>query len=215
MLKRFMILLLIAGLVLCYFGMEGIKDNSKPVKDINTVKSGEIREDVIIGGKLAEHNIIGCYAESYTTRYGIKLPGFSTYHYAIGLDDWTVVSMSCTALQKKKIEKQLKEYTAKRKGMVTKIPFKGKVHKLDRDVEKLLSQLLWEAESNGEFEGHVSYYEIMYGVRSMKTSKGLLIGGVICLLLLLLIIVVLFVKMIKRIIHSVRYGEDSGADSSY
>ena len=181
-LNRLMLVFVVVGVVLSYMGIQGIIDNSKPVKDYGSAKVSDLKAGMIVAGNI-EYNL-GCFVESYNTRNGVK-SGSSTYYYAVMLDG-KVIGISCGSGQKEAFDKQLNELIKGEGAPISKISIKGKVKKMDSETKDYLDKYL-TYDGPGKV-AEVAPYVITATMIPMNRSIGITIGGVICLLIPILVL---------------------------
>lgn len=177
----------IIGVVLLVLGVEGLIDNSKEAVAFEDLKLSDLKTGMIVDGNVNFN--LGCFEESYRTRYGIKTGG-SQYYYA-AMVETKIIAIKCPsggtvsdALEKQSNE--LLNYTGDDEPSFEGVAIKGKLKKMDSKTEGYLKEYLYYDELGGQIM-EIEPYTIETGVISMPLSIGLTAAGAVCVIIPILI----------------------------
>ena len=212
--KSFGWTVVIIGVVLLVLGIEGLIDNSKKPVAFEDLKLSDLKAGMIVDGNVSFN--LGCFEESYKTRYGIKTGG-SQYYYAVMVES-KIIAIKClsggtvsNALEKQSNE--LLNYTGKDTPSFEGVAIKGKLKKMDSKTEGYLKDYLYYDELGGQIL-EISPYTIETVVMSMPSSIGLTAAGAACVIIPILIMLA-GLKAASRSSYSNNYGSTDTYGGSY
>lgn len=187
-LKRIWAIMVILGVMLIAMAVVDLVDNAKEALPFEDLKVSQLKKGEIVEGKVNVN--LGCFQESYRTRYGIK-SGSSSYYYVVFVEG-KAIGLKCAGKTHEALEKQANaylNYAGDGEPVLDAVPIKGRIRGMDSETREYLEEYLYDEESGTTF-AEIEPYVINEGILSMGQSM-LLTGIGLALILIPIIVTVL------------------------
>ncbi|MCH5268583.1 MAG: hypothetical protein J1E62_09605 [Lachnospiraceae bacterium] len=194
-LKRLCVIMVILGVMLIGMAIVDLIDNSKVPLSFGNLKVSQLKNGKIVEGDVPIN--LGCFQESYRTRYGIKSSS-SNYYYVVFVED-KAIGLRCTGETHEALEKQANAFlnhTGDDAPDLESVPIKGKIRKMDSETRGHLEEYLYDDES-GTNIAEIEPYVINNGILSTAQSM-IMIGIGVALIAIPLLVTVLSWKSGNR-----------------
>lgn len=195
-LKRIGIIMVGVGIMLIVMASIDLFDNFKEPLAFEDLKVSQLEKGKIVEGEVLIN--LGCFQESYRTRYGIKSSS-SDYYYVVFVEG-KAIGLKCNGKTHKALEEQAKvyhlDYSSDDEPVLESVPIKGKIKSMDSETKEHLEEYLYDDESGKTFV-EFEPYVINNGILSMG-QIGMLMGIGVVLIAIPILITLLSWKSSNR-----------------